>query len=411
MEEIFIPASGMAGEDVLVTEWLKEPGEEVAAGEPVAVVETDKATVELSGTTPGRLSRHLVQAGDRVPGGTTVAFLLAAGELEPGAAPDGSAGPAVAATSLSPSAAAVPTGPAADVGAEQRSSLDSERQPDGRHTLSPRQRRALAGVAAGAGPDSDGHDGATGHRVPVSASAVAPVSPAPVSPARVSPAPVNPAPSQPAVAMERPGDSSSNRQATAALVSESWRSMPHFSVGRDVRVDGLQEAVSAARANGTSVTVTDFLALALARALVSLGEPSDIGLAVATDWGVLIPVLRSIAGRSLDDVAIVRQAAVGRARLRRLDSADATPVFATLSNLGPSGVTWFTGVVPLNQAALLTIGEVSLRPAVEGRGLVVAPMMTAVVTADHRRYDGVDSANLLSSFVDNLTQLIVEGQK
>ena len=86
MEEIFIPASGMAGEDVLVTEWLKEPGDEVAVGEPVAVVETDKATVELSGTTAGRLSRHLVEAGARVPGGTTVAFLLANGESEPGAA-------------------------------------------------------------------------------------------------------------------------------------------------------------------------------------------------------------------------------------------------------------------------------------------------------------------------------------
>ncbi len=84
MEEIFIPASGMAGEDVLVTEWLKEPGDEVAVGEPVAVVETDKATVELSGTTAGRLSRHLVEAGARVPGGTTVAFLLANGESEPG---------------------------------------------------------------------------------------------------------------------------------------------------------------------------------------------------------------------------------------------------------------------------------------------------------------------------------------
>ena len=146
-------------------------------------------------------------------------------------------------------------------------------------------------------------------------------------------------------------------------------------------------------------------------ALVALGEPADLGLAVATDWGVLIPVLRSLAGRSLPDVAIVRQAAVGRARLRRLDSADAAPVFATLSNLGPSGVTWFTGVVPLNQVALLTVGEVSLRPAVEGRGLVVAPMITAVVTADHRRYDGVDSARLLSAFVDNLTELIMEGQK
>ena len=63
MEEIFIPASGMAAEDVLVSEWLKQPGDEVAAGEPVAVVETDKATVEVSGTAAGRLSRHLVEAG------------------------------------------------------------------------------------------------------------------------------------------------------------------------------------------------------------------------------------------------------------------------------------------------------------------------------------------------------------
>ena len=178
-----------------------------------------------------------------------------------------------------------------------------------------------------------------------------------------------------------------------------------------MRVDGLLEAVSVARRDGVSVTVTDFLSLALARALAALGEPADVGLAVATDWGVLIPVLRSLAGRSLSDVAIVRQAAVGRARLRRLDSADAAPVFATLSNLGPAGVTWFTGVIPLNQVALLTVGEVSLRPAVEGRGLVVAPMLTAVVTADHRRYDGVDSARLLSAFIDNLTELVTEGQK
>ena len=211
----------------------------------------------------------------------------------------------------------------------------------------------------------------------------------------------------PAFAGERTG----NRAATASLVTESWRNVPHFSVGRDVRVDGLLEAVSVARRDGVSVTVTDFLSLALARALAAQGEPADVGLAVATDWGVLIPVLRSLAGRSLSDVAIVRQAAVGRARLRRLDSADAAPVFATLSNLGPAGVTWFTGVIPLNQVALLTVGEVSLRPAVEGRGLVVAPMLTAVVTADHRRYDGVDSARLLSAFIDNLTELVTEGQK
>jgi pyruvate dehydrogenase E2 component (dihydrolipoamide acetyltransferase) len=398
MEEIFIPASGMAGEDVLVTEWLKEPGDEVAVGEPVVVVETDKATVELSGTTAGRLSRHLIEAGARVPGGTTVAFLLANGESEPGAAGAalaGSAPPAAAAASLAPSASIAAQGELDDQ--RQPASLASERLPGGRHTMSPRQRRVLAEAARaggrnGDGRDSDGRDSAAGDRVLVGASAQTPSSTTS---------------GQPAFAGERTG----NRAATASLVTESWRNVPHFSVGRDVRVDGLLEAVSVARRDGVSVTVTDFLSLALARALAAQGEPADVGLAVATDWGVLIPVLRSLAGRSLSDVAIVRQAAVGRARLRRLDSADAAPVFATLSNLGPAGVTWFTGVIPLNQVALLTVGEVSLRPAVEGRGLVVAPMLTAVVTADHRRYDGVDSARLLSAFIDNLTELVTEGQK
>ncbi len=94
---------------------------------------------------------------------------------------------------------------------------------------------------------------------------------------------------------------------------------------------------------------------------------------MATEWGVLIPVLPSVAGKPLADVAKQRESAVARARSRRLTSGDSAPVFATLSNLGPAGVTWFTGVVPVNQVALLTVGEVSLRPAVEGRGLVVAP--------------------------------------
>ncbi len=91
MEEIFIPASGMAMEDALLSEWLKQPGDDVAAGEAVAVIETDKAIVELSGTTAGRLSRHLVAAGERASGGATIAYLLQAGEDEPGLARTGPA--------------------------------------------------------------------------------------------------------------------------------------------------------------------------------------------------------------------------------------------------------------------------------------------------------------------------------
>jgi pyruvate dehydrogenase E2 component (dihydrolipoamide acetyltransferase) len=365
VEEIFVPASGMAMEDALFVEWLKAPGELVGAGEAVAVVETDKSTVELSGTTAGRLSRHLVAVGDRVLGGTTVAYVLADGETEPGgdaaAAPAGGTGPAPSAIPEAADGVPAPAGPAG-------------READGRHRLSPRQRRALAetGPAPGAPIDQ-------------------------VPQGRTEP--------------DGAGAPSRNREATAQLVTESWRTIPHFSVGRDIRVDGLTEAVAIARAGGTAATVTDFLVVALARALEAQGELPDVGLAVATEWGVLVPVLRPLSGRSLADVAALRTAAVGRARSRRLESADTAGVFATLSNLGTAGVSWFTGVVPVGQVALLTVGEISLRPAVEGRGLVVAPVLTAIVTADHRRYDGTDSARLLGSFAGNLTAVIAEGDK
>jgi pyruvate dehydrogenase E2 component (dihydrolipoamide acetyltransferase) len=360
VEEIFIPASGMAAEDVLVTEWLKQPGDLVAAGEPVAVVETDKAVVELSGESSGRLSRHLVPTGARVPGGTTIAYVLADGENEPG---QGVAGPGVTA----PPPADVP--PAVNVSVENG--------PGTKHTMSPRQRRALAEGVASNGYEAADRPGAASR------------------PERQAP---DRAPS-------------SNREATAALVSESWRTAPHFSVGKDVRADGLTDAVQAMRAGGTQATVTDFFVLALSRGLQDLGEPGDVGLAVATDWGVLIPVLRSLDGASVADVAALRHAAASRARERRLSSADTAAPFATLSNLGPAGVTWFNGVVPLNQVALVTVGEVSLRAAVEDGTVIAAPMFTAVVTADHRRYDGADSAKLLAAFVEHLAGLTAEALK
>ncbi len=388
MEEIFVPASGMAMEDVLFTEWLKQPGDEVAPGEPVAVVETDKSTVELSGTTAGRLSRHLVEAGARVPGGTTVAYLLVADETEPGAGADDGASSATASVEDKTGAAQPEPKPAG------RAPDGPGRSADGRHRMSPRQRRAMAETTATGGRRPAGliGNGAGGNR-PTS---TGPASTGPTStgPTRTGPASIGPVPDE--------------RKATAALVTESWRTVPHFSVGRDLRVDGLLEAVSAGKAAGSSLTVTDFLLSALAQALESLGEVADLGLAVATEWGVLIPVLPSVAGLSLPEIAARRQAAVTRARNRRLASADSAPVFATLSNLGPGGVTWFTGVIPVNQVALVTIGEVSLRPAVEGRGLVVAPMLTAVVTADHRRYDGADSARLLGAFSAKL-RTVIEG--
>ncbi|MCU1489057.1 MAG: branched-chain alpha-keto acid dehydrogenase subunit [Acidimicrobiaceae bacterium] len=399
MEEIFVPASGMAMEDVLFAEWLKQPGDPVAAGEAVAVVETDKSTVELSGTTAGRLSRHLVAAGDRVRGGVTVAYVLAEGETEPG----GSQEPAAPASALAPQpgASADPV-PAKAAG--------------GAHTMSPRQRRALARAEAPSAPPPFDPSALSGAPVeePVEAALVptADVDEAPGAPAAsASTGSTATAPTSGSPAPRAASADSSNRRATAELVSESWRTVPHFSVGREVRAEGLLAALERLRSDGVKATVTDLLVSALGHALEGVGEASDVGLAVATEWGVLIPVLRGVASKSPAELAGQREAAVGRARARRMGSADATAPFATLSNLGTMGVDWFTGVVPLGQVALLTVGQIAQRAVVEGRGLVVAPSFTAILTADHRRYDGVDSARLLAGFAEHLDKLAGAGEE
>lgn len=389
MEEIFVPASGMAMEEALLTEWLKQEGEPVAPGEVIALVETDKSVVELSAGVEGTLSRHLVEAGARVPGGTTVAFVLQAGDSEPaGAAQDQGRGP-----DAGGHAASSTTAQQAQAGTEAPAPPSSEGT-EGRHRLSPRQRREMAQSASASPVDVDPSPVTEDVAPPASN---LPVGAAPIAGAPIAAAPAGSAPSAPDSAQ------SSNREATAALVTQSWRAVPHFSVGLDIRADGLRAGVEAARRTGAPATVTDFLLLALSQALTAEGQEADVGLAVATQWGVLVPVVGPLKDATVADVVPLRQAAVERARSRRMSSRDSATVFATLSNLGTAGVSWFTGVVPWGQVALLTVGELTDRPAVEDGRLVVAPMLTAIVTADHRRYDGADSARLLSSFAQNLS--------
>ena len=347
VEEIFVPASGMAMEEVLFVEWLKQPGEQVAPGEVVALIETDKSVVELSSSTAGRLSRHLVAAGERVPGGRAVAYVLSDGEEGSSALPDDSVGHVSDASPRNP----VPAGLV---------SHTAGREP---HALSPRQRRAREMARAQGGAVAAADDLA--QRAEVSTG-------------------------------------SANRRATAEIVEKSWREVPHFSVGREVRAEGLLASLERLRATGVKATLTDLMLSALAGALQDAGEESDVGLAVATEWGVLMPVLRRLDDKAMREVAAEREAAVARARARRLSPADmAGPPFVTLSNL-KADVDWFTGIVAPGQVALLTVGEVKLRPVVEGRGLAVAPTFTAVLTADHRRYDGADSARLLAGFARRL---------
>jgi pyruvate dehydrogenase E2 component (dihydrolipoamide acetyltransferase) len=337
VEEIFVPALGMAMEEAILVDWLKEPGDPVQVGDAVAEVETDKSTLELAAKTAGHLGAHRAARGESIAVGSTVTVVLADGEHE---AETADAGPAVQDTPTPRSAPSVAAAPAL-----------AGRAP---HTTSPRQRRLAAQAAAAAAVSR----------------------------------------AQPEVA--------GVRESIARQVSRSWSEIPHFAVTRDLDADGVLERLSTEPPGAVRVSVTDVLIRALGRSLAARGS-SDVGLAVATPHGVLIPVLPDVADRELSDIAQLRRAAAERARSRRSIEADIRTPLITLSNLGPHGVRWFTGIIPVGQQGLLTTGALEQRPVVREGRLAVSWQLSAILNVDHRIWDGVDAAELLQAIADEIT--------
>jgi pyruvate dehydrogenase E2 component (dihydrolipoyllysine-residue acetyltransferase) len=341
MAEIAIPSIGIAMTEALLVSWLKEPGDEVAAGEPVAEIETDKATMELESPVSGRLGAHLAEPGAIVPVGSVVVEVVAPGEApalprtEP-AAP----GPEATESRLhAPS-------PASASGRGE----DGRRRP---HTRSPRARRLAAERGAGAAPRADRF-----------------------------------------------------RQLIAAKVSQSWREIPHFAVTREVDAEPMLQTLAALRAAGIdpAPTFTDLLLRALATGLEATGREAggQVGLAVATERGVVIPVIGGVLGLDAAGLTRARSAAVERARAGRLEPADleSTPP-STLSNLGAMGVDQFTGVIALGQTSLLTVGRAVPRVVADGdRALSVRTTFHATLNVDHRTIDGAEAARLLVAFTE-----------
>ncbi len=349
MREVTIPSVGMAMTEAVLNAWLKNPGDSVAAGETLAEIETDKSALDLESPSDGLLGRHLVAAGATVPVGQVIVRILSAGEVEP----DDDAGVSADAVAGAGDgvAAAVAVDPAMRTGPDDRVP----------HALSPRKRQQLREQAA-------------------------------ASEAGASTAPELPA--------------SRFRAAIAEHVSESWRTIPHFAVVRHIDAQPAEDALAVMRANGLAATTTDLLLHALASALSAYtGDAGDLGLAVATPDGVVIPVIAGVVGLGPAALVAARTAAVARARERQLSAGDlADRPLASLSNLGGFGVDSFTGIIPLGQRLLLTTGTIIDRPvAVDGR-VTVQRSFSATLNVDHRHFDGDGAARILESFQSALNQ-------
>jgi pyruvate dehydrogenase E2 component (dihydrolipoamide acetyltransferase) len=363
VREVTIPSVGMAMTEAVLNVWLKNPGDSVAAGETLAEIETDKSVLDLESPSDGLLGRHLVPAGATVPVGQVIVRILAPGEAEAdandGARADAQTAGGDGAVATVPGAPVVRTGP-------------DDRVP---HALSPRKRQQLREQAAAAASELRA-----------------------------------PKPDALEVAETAPGQRGRRfRAAIAEHVSESWRTIPHFAVLRQIDARGAQEALAVMRGTGLPATATDLLLHALATALITSAEDAedtgDVGLAVATPDGVVIPVIGGVSDLGPGALVAARVAAVARARNGQLSAQDlAARPLASLSNLGGFGVESFTGIIPVGQKLLLTTGTIVDRPVAVAGVVTIQPSFSATLNVDHRHFDGDSAARILESFQSALDQ-------
>lgn len=396
-------------------QWLKQEGDTVAVGDALAEIETEKAIVEINAEHAGVLGRIVVQAGPAsVPINTVIGVLLAPGEdaaaidqalAENGAQAARPAAPAAAAQAATASAttanAASTAAPAAAAPAASaaHNTATNAPAPGTRRFASPLARRLAAQwhvnllEVQGTGPR-----GRIVRRDVEAARDRAPVAAAPSG--------------NRAAARRVPH--SGMRRAIARRLTESKQQVPHFYLTVDCRMDALLALRAQANQGGAvKLSVNDFIVRAAALALREVPEVNaswqddaiefhagaDISVAVATDGGLVTPIVRDADVKPLSAIAGEIVELAGRAKVNRLKPEEFTGGSLTVSNLGMYGIKQFAAIINPPQAAILAVGAAERRPVVDDNGdLKAATVMTVTLSADHRVVDGAVGARWLAAF-------------
>lgn len=389
--EVIMPALGMAQETGKILRWLKTDGEAVSKGEPLMEIETDKVTVEVEAPADGTLALRAAE-GDEVGVGKAVAVIVGAGEP----VPEPASVDAAAAPSADPQ-------PVADI--EPETAPATQGRSSRRQLASPKARRLaeehgieLAAVA-GSGP----------HGAVVAAD---------VEALGGNGATADAPPSRLEEGEELPLGAVWTRM--AERMSESWRTVPHFFLLRQVEATRLlawRESLCR-RAGYEGVTHTDLLVKLCAAALrehprvnaswldgkVLASAGVHVGIAVALEDGLVVPVVHDADNLELHELAARRKALVETARLGRLRPEDVSGGTFTVSNLGMYGVDAFAAIVNPPQAAILAVGRITDRVIPVAGRPEVRPTLAVCLSFDHRVVDGARGAQ----FLDTLAGLMEE---
>ena len=440
MPEVLMPRLSDTMEEGTLSQWLKHEGDQVRKGDLLAVIETDKAAMEMEAYDEGVLTQILVEEGQAAPIGTPIAVING----QPAGPPRAAAAPAAPpATQAPPPGASSPSGQAragpATSPAAPSSPADTVRTSPLARSLARKHGIDLATVR-GTGPGgrivrADVEDAiresVSAPPVPSAAPArprlTEPVSagggagaPAPAGPGTPPTAPAGPAapPSAAAAAPLAPADTeevplSTVRRLTAERLAASAREAPHFYLTVVTDADALfafRTQANDRRGADVKISVTDLLIRACAVALATHPEVNvswdqtrilrhrrvSIGVAVAIEDGLIVPVIRDADRKTLTEIAREAHDLTARARSRKLTPAELTGGTFTISNLGMYGIRQFTAVINPPQAAILAVGEAARQPVVRGDQIAVGTTMSLTLSIDHRAVDGATAAGFLT---------------
>ena len=396
---VVMPALEMAQETGKLIAWRKKEGERVTKGEPLLEIETDKAVMEVEATADGILAGITGVVGSDIPVGQTIAWIVAPGEQPPANATAGAAPTARASSQPKTEASAVAPAATAATPATQSA------------RISPKARRLAkelgVDIASVAGTGPGGEILASD----VQAAAATPANPAAASSEKKS------------AGLEVP---TTLGRIMAERTTQSWTTVPHFFVTRNVDATGLNEyraklAPEIERTHNIRITHTDLLVALAARVLlkhprlnsswtaegIRLHQHVNMGIAIAVNDGVVAAVIPNAHTAKLPEIAQQRRDVAERAKAGKLRPADIADATFTISNLGMYQVDEFSAIITPPQAAILAVGGIADRVvAVDGKP-AVRPMMTLTLSSDHRAVDGARAA----LFLNDLAEAIAEPRK
>jgi pyruvate dehydrogenase E2 component (dihydrolipoamide acetyltransferase) len=383
--KVILPKLGLTMDEGRVIAWHKKEGDRVEKGQVLFEVETDKANMEIESAVSGVLRRILAPANTTAPVATVIALIADTADEPLPAVAEAIPSVAQAAPSLAervPSVAVASLLPA-----------DGERV---RSSPAARKRAQELGVDIGALRGTGPGGRINIEDVEAAASSTVAATPAPSGANGV------PETREPLTRM---------RRAVGEAMTRSWREAPQFSISRDVDMTN-----ASAKRKAASVSYTDVIVAAAARALrahprlrsrfdgdaVVVSDKIDVGLAVALDAGLIVPVLRDADRKTLPALREEREAleAAARAGHARADAFGDAAI--TISNLGTFGVDRFTAIVNPPEASILAVGRVSDRVVAVGGAPAVRPVVSLTLTVDHRVADGADAARYLADVATNL---------